>query len=163
MAFFFFVFFFFFLFLSSFILLLFIYFSWLLFLLLFCYYYYYYYLFPCPLYYVYALEQLNFYTIRKRRYHFDKLFLFKCTFVLYSVLLFWKLLAFVFLSDLSETLLCPLTAPQSKTVPLLNAQQLLMLFVGTLTYFKQKLLFLLIKTLILLNMNTCVHIFFLAA
>jgi hypothetical protein len=61
-------------------------------------------------------------------------FLFRFTLVLNSVLQFWKLLVFEFLLGVSQTLHCSMSAPKVKTVPLLDVHQLLMLFVGTLTY-----------------------------
>jgi hypothetical protein len=67
-------------------------------------------------------------------------FLFKFTLVLYSVLLFWKLLVFEFLPGIAETLLCSMSTPHVRTAPLQDAYQLLiMLFVGTLTYFNPKI------------------------
>jgi hypothetical protein len=54
-------------------------------------------------------------------------------FVMINALLFWELLVFVFVFDISETLICLTSAFQVKTV-LLDALQLLMLFAGTLTY-----------------------------
>jgi hypothetical protein len=64
-------------------------------------------------------------------------FLFKFTLVLNSVL-FWKLLVFEFILGKSETLLCSVSAPQVKIVPLLGWHQLLILFAGTLTYLEPK-------------------------
>jgi hypothetical protein len=61
-------------------------------------------------------------------------FLFKCTLVLNSVLLFWKLLVFEFLLGILETFLRSVSVPQVKIAPLLDALQLLMLFAETLTY-----------------------------
>jgi hypothetical protein len=66
-------------------------------------------------------------------------FLFSFTFVLNSVLLFWKLFVFEFLLGTSETLLCLVSAPQADIVPLLYAHRLLILFAGTLTYLEPKL------------------------
>jgi hypothetical protein len=43
-------------------------------------------------------------------------------------------LGFLFLLGISDTLLCSMTAPHVKIVPLLDVHQLLMLFEGTLTY-----------------------------
>jgi hypothetical protein len=60
--------------------------------------------------------------------------LFQFPVILNSVLLFWKLLVFEFLLGISETLLCSMSAPHVKTVPLLDVHQLLMLSAGTLTY-----------------------------
>jgi hypothetical protein len=45
-------------------------------------------------------------------------FLFKFTLSLNSVLLFWKLLVFEFLPGILETLLCSVSAPQVRIVPL---------------------------------------------
>jgi hypothetical protein len=61
-------------------------------------------------------------------------FLFKFTFVLNSVLLFWKLLVVEFLLGISATLLCSMSAPHVKIVPLLDVHQLLMLFARMLTF-----------------------------
>jgi hypothetical protein len=66
-------------------------------------------------------------------------FLLKFTLALYSVLLFWILLVFEFFLGISEILLCSVSAPQAKIVPLLRALQLLMLFAGTLTYSEPKM------------------------
>jgi hypothetical protein len=52
----------------------------------------------------------------------------KFTFVVKSVLLFWKFLTFEFLLGISETFLCSESAPRVKIVPLLDVHQLLMLF-----------------------------------
>jgi hypothetical protein len=60
--------------------------------------------------------------------------LFKFALVLNSVLLFWKLLVFEFLLGISEILLCTYSVPHVKTVRLLDAHQLLILFAGTLKY-----------------------------
>jgi hypothetical protein len=49
---------------------------------------------------------------------------FKFTLVLNSIL-FWKLLAFEILLGTSETLLCSISAPYVKIVPLLDAHKLL--------------------------------------
>jgi hypothetical protein len=65
-------------------------------------------------------------------------FLFKFTVALNSVLLFWKLLVFEFPLGISETLLCSMSAPQVKIVPLLHAYHPLMFFAGTLTYLEPK-------------------------
>jgi hypothetical protein len=64
-------------------------------------------------------------------------FLFKFTLVLISLLLFWKLLVFEFLLGISETLLCSVSAPHVKIVPLLDEHQLLM-FARTLTYLEPR-------------------------
>jgi hypothetical protein len=61
-------------------------------------------------------------------------FLFEFTLVLNSVLVFWKLLAFLFLLRISEALLHSMSVPHVKIVPLLDVHQLLMLFAGMLTY-----------------------------
>jgi hypothetical protein len=61
-------------------------------------------------------------------------FLLKFTLVSNFDLSFWKLLASEFLLGISETLLCSMSAPHLKTVPLLDVHQLLMLSAGTLTY-----------------------------
>jgi hypothetical protein len=61
-------------------------------------------------------------------------FLNKSILVLNSALPFCKLLASEFLLGISESLHCSMSALQVKLVPLLNVQQLLMLFARTLTY-----------------------------
>jgi hypothetical protein len=61
-------------------------------------------------------------------------FLQKYTVVLNSALPFWKLLVSEFLLGISETLHCSMSALQVKTVPLLDAHQLLMLFARRLMY-----------------------------
>jgi hypothetical protein len=65
-------------------------------------------------------------------------FLFKFTLVLNSVLLFRQLLVFEFIPGTLETLLCSVSAPQVRIVPLLDALQLLMLFAGVLAYLESK-------------------------
>jgi hypothetical protein len=74
----------------------------------------------------------------------------------------WKLLILEFLLGMSETFLCPVSAFQGKIVLLLDALQLLMLFVVTLAYLERKLFFLvifynytslIIKILIVLKLN----------
>jgi hypothetical protein len=66
-------------------------------------------------------------------------YLYKLTLVLNSVRLFWKLLVFVSLLGTSETFLCSMFALQSKTVLLLDALKLLMLFAGTLISLEDKM------------------------
>jgi hypothetical protein len=66
-------------------------------------------------------------------------FLFEFTLVLTTDLLFSKLLVSEFLLSLAENFLCSMSAVLVKIVLLLDAPQLLMLFVGTLTYMKRKL------------------------
>jgi hypothetical protein len=61
-------------------------------------------------------------------------FLLKFTLVSKSARLFWKLLVSEFLLGISEILHCSMSAPRVKIVPLLDVQQLLMLFAETLTY-----------------------------
>jgi hypothetical protein len=61
-------------------------------------------------------------------------FLFKSTLASNSALPFWKLLVSEFLLGLSETSHCSMSAPHVEVVPLLDVLQLLILFVGTLTY-----------------------------
>jgi hypothetical protein len=61
-------------------------------------------------------------------------FSFKFILVSNSALLFWKLLASEFLLGISETLLCSMSAPRVKIVPLLDVHQLLILSAGKLTY-----------------------------
>jgi hypothetical protein len=65
-------------------------------------------------------------------------YLFKFTLVLNSVLMFWKLLVSEFLLGTSDILLCSMSAPQVKIVPLPDVHQLLILFAGTLTYLEPK-------------------------
>jgi hypothetical protein len=60
--------------------------------------------------------------------------LLKFTLVSNSALPFWKLLVSEFLFSISETLLCSMSAPHLKIVPLLDVHQLLMLSARTLTY-----------------------------
>jgi hypothetical protein len=71
-----------------------------------------------------------------------------------------------FLLDTSETLLCSTSAPPPPS--LLDAIQLLMLFVGTVTYLEPRLFllilfhnvsFLIIKLLIVLIINVCIYFF----
>jgi hypothetical protein len=54
-----------------------------------------------------------------------------------TALPFWKLSVFKSLLGVLETFLCSISALQLKTVPLLDAHQLLMLSAGTLMYLKQ--------------------------
>jgi hypothetical protein len=75
-------------------------------------------------------------------------FLFKLTLILNSVHLFWKLVVFEFLLGVSVTFLCSLSALKVKIVPLQDALQLLMLFVGTLAYLEPKL-FILINFIVM--------------
>jgi hypothetical protein len=71
--------------------------------------------------------------------------LFKFTLCLNSALLFWKLLVLELLLDKSENFMCSLPAFLVKIVLLLDALQLLMLFVGTLICLEPKLLLLMIS------------------
>jgi hypothetical protein len=64
---------------------------------------------------------------------------FKLALILNSVLLFRKLFVFKFLLGISETLLCSVSAPQVKIIPLLDALRLLMFVAGFLTYLEPKL------------------------
>jgi hypothetical protein len=81
-----------------------------------------------------SLEELKLHTLGMRRYCLDELFLIQvylgykfCPSVL-------KLFVLEFLLGISETWLCSMDAPHVKIVPLLDVNQLLMLFAGTLTY-----------------------------
>jgi hypothetical protein len=77
-------------------------------------------------------------------------------------------LVFEFLLGISETFPCSLSAIQIKIIPLLIIIQLLMLCTRTLMYLEPKLLditfyydmFLLVKILIVFNINAHVYIFF---
>jgi hypothetical protein len=64
--------------------------------------------------------------------------LFKFTLVVNSVLVFRELLVYEFLLGVSQTLLCSVSVHQVKFVLLLDALQLIMLFVGMLTYLERK-------------------------
>jgi hypothetical protein len=64
---------------------------------------------------------------------------FQFNLALNSVLLFWKLLVFEFLLGVSQNFVCSVSVFLAKTVILLDALQLLVLFVGTLIYFEPKL------------------------
>jgi hypothetical protein len=55
-------------------------------------------------------------------------------YIIILLLLFWKLLAFEFLFDISDTSLRSVSVAHVQIVPLLDVHQLLMLFAGTLTY-----------------------------
>jgi hypothetical protein len=105
--------------------------------------------------YTYALEQLKLRTSRKRKYHLYAL-------VLNSVLPFWKLFVFQSLLGISKIMHCSTSVHQVKVLPLLGALQLLM-FAERFTYFQPQLLLLwysvLIKTVIVLNMNVWTIIF----
>jgi hypothetical protein len=68
---------------------------------------------------------------------------FKFILVLNSVL-FWNLLVFDILLGISETVFCSISALQVKVALLLDAFQLLMLFVGAPTYLEPKLFLLII-------------------
>jgi hypothetical protein len=89
--------------------------------------------------------------------------LFNFTSALNSVL-FWKMLAFGFLVHISEVFLCSTYALQIIIVFLLDLHQLLMLFFkvfGTKTASLNRIplwFFLIIKTLIVFNMNICIHV-----
>jgi hypothetical protein len=89
-------------------------------------------------------------------------FLFKFALVLNSALLFWKLLVFGFLLGRSETLLCSMSAPHVKIVPLLDVHQLLMLSLGTLTYSEPRTFFLIIFynviIIIIIIIITCIYV-----
>jgi hypothetical protein len=88
------------------------------------------------------------------------------TLALNSVLLFRKLSVCKFILCISETLLCS-TSARVEIVLLLDALQLLVLFIETLTCVTRTVLyiifhastFLTIKTLIVFNMNVCIYIF----
>jgi hypothetical protein len=75
-------------------------------------------------------------------------FLFKFTLVLNSALPFWKLLVSEFLLGMSETLQCSVSADHVKIVPLLDVQQLLMLFAGMLTYSEPVTLFVIVPNML---------------
>lgn len=64
--------------------------------------------------------------------------LFKFTFVLKSVLLFLKLFVIECLLGVSETFLCSVSALQVEIIPLIDALQMLMLFVQTWGMWNQK-------------------------
>jgi hypothetical protein len=64
---------------------------------------------------------------------------FKFALILKLVLPFWIVLVFELLLNISEIILCSMSALQVKTVLRLDAQKLLMLFVGTVIYLKRKL------------------------
>jgi hypothetical protein len=61
-------------------------------------------------------------------------YLLKFTLVSKLAILFWKLLVSEFLLGISEILHCSVSAPHLNIVPLLNVNELLMLFAGPLTY-----------------------------
>jgi hypothetical protein len=87
-----------------------------------------------------ALEEINLHTLHMRRP-------LRCTLfiqVLHAVLLFRKLLVFEFLLGISGGLLCSMSAPHVKIVPLLDVRQLLMLFAGAMTYLETRTFFLII-------------------
>jgi hypothetical protein len=65
--------------------------------------------------------------------------LLKFTVTLNSALLFWIPLVFEFLLGISETFLRSMSALLVKIILLLDALQLLMLFIGTQMYLEQKL------------------------
>jgi hypothetical protein len=75
-------------------------------------------------------------TLRNRRYHLDALFLFQ----VYpgSKFRHLKIISREWLIGISDTLFCSMSAPQAKIAPLLCALLLLMLLIGTLTYFGSK-------------------------
>jgi hypothetical protein len=79
--------------------------------------------------YDFALEQLKMHTLLKRRYHLDALFLAQ---VYIGSIIFPSTLetAFGFLFDISVIFLCSTSVLLIKIAPLLDALQLLMLFVG---------------------------------
>jgi hypothetical protein len=68
-------------------------------------------------------------------------FLLKFTLVPNSVLLFLKLLVFEFQLGISETSGYSTLVPHANTVPLLDLRQLLMTFVGMLTYSRPDMFF----------------------
>jgi hypothetical protein len=86
-----------------------------------------------------ALEKLTLHTLRMMKHHLDALFLIQvdigskfCPSVL-------EIVGLRVPSRYIRDLLCSVSAPQVKTVPLLDALQLLMLFAGTLTYSEPKM------------------------
>jgi hypothetical protein len=89
--------------------------------------------------------------------HFEKIIIttviFSLNFTLFLnfVLLFGNCWSSEFLLDTSETMLCLMSAPQVKMVPLLEVHQLLMLFAGTLTYLEPNLF-----PLIIFYKGTCI-------
>jgi hypothetical protein len=90
-------------------------------------------------------------------------FLLKFTLVSNSALLVWKLLVSEFLLGISETLLCSMSAPHLKIVPLVDVHQLLMLSAGTLTYlepgtFSLIVLFITIIIIIIIIIIICMYI-----
>jgi hypothetical protein len=103
---------------------------------------------------------------------FDAPSLFCFSFALNTVILFWKLLVFEFLLYTSQNFLCSISALRvNNTVFLPDALQLLILFVGTLTYLEPTMLLLItfyngifsvLKTLLLFYMNVyiyCIYIY----
>jgi hypothetical protein len=86
-------------------------------------------------YYYYYYYQLH--TLRKRRYHFDALFIIQVYRGLKYCPSFWKLSVFEYLLGISETFLCSISAFHLKTVLLQDVHLLLMLSAGTFMYLKQ--------------------------
>jgi hypothetical protein len=77
-------------------------------------------------------------------YPLDSLSFFKFTFAINSGILFWKLLLFKYLLSISENFPCSISALQVKTVLLLDALHLIMLFVGMMAYVEPKMFLLII-------------------
>jgi hypothetical protein len=83
--------------------------------------------------YAYASEHFKLHTKSKRRYHVDKIFLVQIYLSSKLSPSFWNLSMPEFLIGISETFPYSLCTP-NKNCPLLDALQLLMLFVGMLKY-----------------------------
>lgn len=83
-------------------------------------------------------RKFRLHALSKRRRHLDALCLIHIYLVLNSLLRLSKLLVFEFLLGISETFLCSVPAVEFRFV-LLDELQLLVLFVGTLTYSEPEL------------------------
>ncbi|PNF22317.1 hypothetical protein B7P43_G02928 [Cryptotermes secundus] len=84
-----------------------------------------------------ALEKLSLHSLHKCSHHLDALFLFM-SFVLNPALLFWKMLAFVFLPAILRTSHCLVFVPLINTVLLLGAPMLPMRWVKISTYLQSE-------------------------
>ncbi|PNF15180.1 hypothetical protein B7P43_G14670 [Cryptotermes secundus] len=84
-----------------------------------------------------ALEKLSIHFLHKQRHQLDAFFLFR-SFVLNPALLFWKMLAFVFVPAILWTSHCLMFVPLTSTVPLLGAPMLPTRWVKISTYLKSE-------------------------
>jgi hypothetical protein len=107
---------------------------------------------------------------QRKRHHLDMLFPTQIYLGSKFCLLFWKMLVFEFLFGITETCLSSTSAFERDIIIVLDALQLLILFLWTLPWLETKLftrillifnssLFLITKTLIVFSMNVCRSMF----